>query len=244
MLKAHGEFSLPSTIIAGEYLTLEGKKMSKSRGWSVEIKEYLELFEPDPLRYHLVAVSPLNKDADFSWDEYLRRNNNELADILGNFIHRTLMFTYQFFDKQVPPMRKCDETDRGMLTTIAKTKEDVETALERFEFHQALRSIMGVAAHGNKYLNDKQPWKTLKLNRIEAMTTINIALQAVQALALLLEPFLPFTAEKMWKSLKLPGDIHNQRWSDIGQQLPVGHGIEKPQPLFRKIDAEETLRIT
>lgn len=239
MLKAHGEYNLPSAIIAGEYLTLEGKKMSKSRGWSVEIREYLELFEPDPLRYHLVAVSPLNKDADFSWDEYLRRNNNELADILGNFIHRTLMFIYQFFDKQVPPLSKCDETDREMLRAITKTKKDVEAALEQLEFHQALRSIMGLAGYGNKYLNDKQPWKTLKVNRVEAMTTLNIAIQVVRVLAVMLEPFLPFSAEKLWKLLNLPGEIHNQRWSDIGQELAAGHEIVKPQPLFRKIHPKE-----
>jgi len=234
MLRAHGEYNLPFKIVAGEYLTLEGRKMSKSRGWAVEVGEYLREFEPDPLRYYLTVISPLSKDADFTWSEYVRRNNDELADILGNFIHRTLMFTYQFFDKKVPKPGKMDEADREVLESIAKTRGAVEASIEEQEFHQALREVMNLAAIGNRYLNDRQPWKTIKTERDGAATTLYVADQVVKALAIMLEPLMPFTAERMWETLNMPGSIHEQRWEDIGELTP-GHYINQPRPLFRKI---------
>ncbi|MFH0896976.1 MAG: methionine--tRNA ligase, partial [Candidatus Bathyarchaeota archaeon] len=244
MLKAHGQYNLPYKIVAGEYLTLEGKKMSKSRGWSVEVNEYLRKFEADPLRYYLTVISPLNKDADFTWTEYVRKNNDELADIFGNFIHRTLMFTYQFFDKMIPNPAEMDKSDREVLEAIIKTKKAVESSVEEQEFHQALKDIMNLAAAGNKYLNDKAPWKTMKAKRHEAATTLYVASQVVKALTVMLEPFLPFTAEKLWMALSLAGSVHEQRWEDLGRELEPGHVISQPKPLFNKIKQEETPKIS
>ena len=235
MLKARGMYSLPSKIVAGEYLTLEGKKMSKSRGWSVEVSEYLEDFEPDPLRYYLAVVSPLGKDADFRWDEYVRRNNNELADILGNFIHRTLTFTVRYFER-IPEPAEMNEGDVDVLQSIARTKGAVETALDTHEFHQALRHILNLAAIGNKYLSDKEPWKTIKRERNEAATTLYVANQIIRALAIMLAPFLPFTAEKLWHMLNLSGSVHEQNWDSISDELASGHEINLPEPLFQKLD--------
>lgn len=239
LLKAYGEYNLPSKIIAGEYLTLEGRKMSKSHDWAVEVDEYLKMFEIDPLRYYLIVVSPLNKDADFTWDEYVRKNNDELADILGNFIHRTLMFTYQFFYKEIPRPGVLGEVDKEILESIVKTKKAVETSLEEFEFNQALRELMNLAATGNKYLNYKQPWKTIKADKEGAATTLYVAAQVVKALAILLEPFLPFTAEQIWETLNLPESVHKQNWKNVYDELTPAHTINQPKPLFRKIKQEE-----
>lgn len=239
MLKAHGEYSLPYKIVAGEYLTLEGKKMSKSRGWSVDVSEYLNKFEPDPLRYYLTVISPLNKDADFTWSEFARKNNDELADIFGNFIHRTLMFTYQFFATAIPQPSALNKFDNELLAAITATRKVVEAAIEAQEFHQALKELMSLAAAGNKYLNDKAPWKTIKVQRDEAATTLYVASQVVKALTVMLEPFTPFTAEKLWTTLNLPGSVHKQQWEELGRELKPGHKINQPKPLFTKIKPEE-----
>jgi methionyl-tRNA synthetase len=241
MLQGHGDYKLPYKIIAGEYLTLEGKKMSKSREWVIEVKEYLEKFEPDPLRYYLIAVSPLTKDADFSWAEFIRKNNDELADILGNFIHRTLTFTYRFFNKRIPHAKEINGTDKKILETITNVKHEVEAFLEKQEFHRAIRSIMGLAATGNRYLNEQEPWKALKENPQKAANTLYISNQIVKALTILLEPFLPSTSEKTWALLNLPGNIHEQKWDEMDVKLASNHVIKKPKPLFNKIDSTTQL---
>ncbi|MFQ6077343.1 MAG: methionine--tRNA ligase, partial [Candidatus Bathyarchaeia archaeon] len=161
MLKAHGDYGLPTAVIAGEYLTLVGRKMSKSRGWVVGVEKYLASFEPDPLRYYLTAVAPLHRDADFSWEEYARKNNDELADILGNFIHRSLSFTHRYFDRRVPRPGDMDEDDKEVLEAIEEVHHTVGEAIEGYELHTAMRTILHLASHGNRYLNKKQPWKTL-----------------------------------------------------------------------------------
>ena len=236
MLKAHGKYNLPHKIVAGEYLTLEGRKMSKSRGWVVTVDEYLKGFKPDPLRYYLIAVSPLNKDADFSWEEYIRRNNDELADILGNFIHRSLMFTFQFFNERIPRPRIIEKEEREILLTIKKKRILVGNLIESINFHRAIREIFDLAATGNRYLNAEEPWKKIERKSDDAATTIYIADQIVKALSILLEPFLPFTAEKIWNFLNLPGNIHKQRWEDIEKPLPFDHKINIPTPLFKKLE--------
>jgi len=239
MLEAHGDYNLPFKIVAGEYLTLEGKKMSKSRGWSVEVEEYLKKFEVDPLRYYLIVVSPLNKDADFRWEEYIRRNNDELADIFGNFIHRTLMFTYQFFDCQIPQPESMDDDDNEVFSEIVATKNSIEEAMDEQKFHKALRDIINLAAIGNKYLNHKKPWKTLKVEPQKAATTLYVANQLVKALAIMIEPFMPLTAEKIWLTLKISKSIHVTNWEEIYNKLQPEHKINKPKPLFVKIAMED-----
>ena len=235
LLKAHGGYNLPHKIIAGEYLTLERKKMSKSRGWVINVDDYLKKYDPDPLRYYLIVVSPLSKDADFSWDEYNRRNNDELADILGNFIHRTLIFTFNFFDKKIPKPGKIMENDKEILQAIIKTKKEVGKLIESCEFHHALRKIIELAAIGNKYLNSKEPWKTIKTDPENAATTLYFADQIVKSIAILLEPFLPFSAEKIWAFLNLPDSVHNQKWKNLEKMVPSNQTINFPTPLFKKI---------
>ncbi len=235
LLKAHGDYNLPYKIIAGEYLTLERKKMSKSRGWVINVEDYLKKYDPDPLRYYLIVVSPLNKDADFSWDEYNRRNNDELADILGNFIHRSLIFTFKFFDKKIPKPGKILENDKEILQAIIKTKKEVGNLIESCNFHHALRKIIELAAIGNKYFNMKEPWKIIKTDPENAATTLYFANQIVKSIAILLEPFLPFSAEKIWTFLNLPDSVHNQKWKNLEKMVPSNHAINFPTPIFKKI---------
>lgn len=236
MLKAHGDYNLPNRIIAGEYLTLEGKKISKSRGWVIEVEEYLKSFGPDPLRYYLTATAPLYKDADFSWKEYAKRNNDELADIIGNFVHRSLVFVYQHFNARIPEPTELDEDDRKILEGIKESHQRVEGHLDHCDFHAAMKSVIKLAISGNRYLSEKEPWKTLKANPERAGTTIYVTSQIVKALAILLEPFLPFTAERIWGHLSLPGSVHQQRWEEAVKELPATHKISKPKPLFKKIE--------
>jgi methionyl-tRNA synthetase len=236
MLKAKGDYNLPSVITAGEYLTLEGKKMSKSRGWLVSIEDYLSAFNPDPLRYYLTVAAPLNRDADFSWSEFARRNNDELADILGNFVHRSLAFTYRFFKGKIPEPSDFQLKDTMMLDSIKKTMRNIEATLNDFNFRDALFSILELAAEGNRYFNNSEPWKTIRSDASKARTCLYVTNQVVKALAVFLESFLPESAQKIWISLGLDGSIHSKRWEDALEMLSPGHLIPEPEPLFLKID--------
>lgn len=237
MLKGRGDYRLPDQIIAGEYLTLGGRKMSKSRGWMIEVADYLAKFEADPLRYYLTVVSPLSRDADFTWEEFARKNNDELADILGNFIHRTLTFTYQSFDKRIPEPQP--NYPKELLEKAEETVKNVGNLIEAHEYHRALREILDLAATGNKFFNDSEPWRTMKTDKSSAATTLYVADQVVKTLATLIAPFLPTSAEKLWHILNLEGNVHQQRWSEATRRLEPGHEIRRPSPLFRKIDAKE-----
>jgi len=236
MLRAKADYRLPSVINAGEYLTLEGRKMSKSRGWLVSIKDYLASFNPDPLRYYLIVAAPLSRDADFSWPEFARRNNDELADILGNFIHRSLAFTYRFFNGEIPEPSNFSNRDEMMLDMIKKTMQNVETSLVDFNFRDALFSLLELAAEGNRYFNDLEPWKTIRNDPSRARTCLYITNQVVKAIAILLASFLPDSAQKIWVSLGLEGSVHSKRWEDAIEKLVPRHPILKPEPLFLKID--------
>jgi len=237
MLHGREDYNLPSCIIGGEYLTLEGKKMSKSRNWMVEISDYTKKFEPDPLRYYLTVVSPLSRDADFSWEEFTRKNNDELADILGNFIHRSLMFTYQFYEGKVP--QPGANLPQGLLEKRNETVKRVTELLEHFEFQRAIREVVDLAAEGNRFLNEAEPWKKRKTNPEEAARTLYICNQLVKSLAVLMAPFMPFSAERLWQTLNLPLSVHEQDWKSVTGELDPGHRINRPIPLFRKIDTKE-----
>jgi methionyl-tRNA synthetase len=230
-------YRLPSAIVAFGHGNLEGRKMSKSRGWYVSIKDFLENFESDSLRYYWTISAPLSEDADFSWDEFARRHNDELADILGNFIHRTLIFTLKYFKGKIPAPALQDY-DRETLKAINETYVKVTNYIEKFDFHAALKSIMELAALGNKYLNDTQPWTTVKTEPKKAATSIYVSAQIVKALSVLLAPFLPSTANKIWRFLNLKGKVHEQKWSEALKRLPKNQKIRKPQPLFKKIQPE------
>ncbi|MDZ7260881.1 MAG: methionine--tRNA ligase [candidate division KSB1 bacterium] len=237
ILMGQGEYILPSEIPANEFLNIEGQKLSTSRNFAVWLDEYLEKFPPDPLRYALAVNAPETKDADFSWKDFQARNNNELADILGNFINRSLTFLEKNFDSVVPEPETLDSLDRQMLDKIIETRDEMETSLEKFEVRKAVTSLMNLARFANKYFNDQEPWNTIKDHPRKCQTTLNTCLQVARSLAVLMEPFLPFSAEKLWKMLRLFSDVHQQKWDEVGQiTLRPGHKIGELEILFNKIE--------
>jgi methionyl-tRNA synthetase len=239
MLKAEGSYILPDNVPANEFLNLENDKISTSRNWAVWLHEYLEDFpgKQDVLRYTLCANAPETKDNDFTWKDFQARNNNELVAILGNFVNRTLVLTNNYYDGKVPQRGITDENDNRVLAEISVIKKNVENSLETFRFREALKEAMNLARLGNKYLADAEPWKVIKTDPERVKTILNISLQITANLTIVLEPFLPFSMEKLRKWL----DIVNQPWDDAGRDdlLKPDHLINKPGLLFEKIEQEE-----
>ena len=236
-LMAHGDYILPAQIPANEFLNIEGEKLSTSRNWAVWVDEYLDVFPPDPLRYYLEANAPENKDADFAWKDFQARNNNELADVLGNFVNRSLSFVEKHFDAKVPPAGSLSGADRAVLAGIGEAADRIGAALEEFQVRRAVAELMDLARLGNKYFNDAAPWTSLKNDRARCATALNTAIQLQAALAVLMDPFLPFSAEKLWRMLNAPGSHQGHRWSGVPElRLPDGHPLGKREILFEKIE--------
>jgi len=239
ILMGRGGYVLPAEIPANEFLNLEGEKLSTSRNYAVWLDDYLKKFAPDPLRYALAVNAPENKDSDFSWKDFQAHNNNELADILGNFINRSLTFLGKNFDGKVPGRGNLDALDQEMLAKITETRDLVAENLEKFEVRKGVTNYINLARFANKYFNDQEPWTSFKENPGKCATTLNICLQVCQALAVLGAPFLPFFAKKLLKILQLNPNLAELSWDEVGQvELPVGHQIGKLKILFPKIEDE------
>jgi methionyl-tRNA synthetase len=237
VLMAHGEFILPDNIPANEFLNIEGEKLSTSRNWAVWADDYLELFPPDPLRYYLAANAPENKDADFAWKDFQARNNGELADILGNLVNRSLAFIEKHFDAKVPAVSSLNEADQAVLTAIDTAAVSIGRLLDEFQVRRAVGELMNLARTGNKYFNDTAPWTSLKQDRARCAAALNTTVQLQLALAVLMDPFMPFSAARLWKMLNAPGSHNEHRWDEISKlRLPDGHVLGAKEILFRKIE--------
>ncbi len=246
MLMGHGDFVVPHNVPANEFLTIEGRKLSTSRGWAVWLHEYLETFPPDYLRYALAATLPESKDADFSWKEFQLRVNSELADILGNFVNRALTFAKKEFSGVVPPLVSPSDRDRDILSRLADFPGRIAVAYERFRFREAVALTMDVARLGNKYFNDSQPWKTRRTDRLACGNAIHVSLQLCAALSVLTDPVLPFTAKKLRTMLRLEGIRSSMPgaqpagligWDGAGAPLLAeGHVLGPRAILFTKVD--------
>lgn len=235
MLRAEGSFILPENVPANEFLNLEGDKISTSRNWAVWLHEYLDDFpgKEDVLRYVLTANMPETKDNDFTWKDFQARNNNELVAIFGNFVNRALVLTRNYFGGKVPEAGKLTDFDQETWNEIASIKKNVEDALENFRFREALKEAMNLARLGNKYLADTEPWKLIKTDEDRVKTILNISLQITANLAILMEPFLPKTAEKLRSML----NIDHTNWESVGDKLlETGHQVNAPELLFEKIE--------
>lgn len=233
MLKEHGEFVLPENVPANEFLNLEGKKLSTSRGWAVWLHEYLEDFEPDLLRYALGSTLPETKDSDFSWKDFQTRVNSELADILGNFLFRTLSFCGRYFDCKVPPLIDPSEQDQSTLAAIATHRDAIADYYERFRFRDALSETMNLARLGNRYLTETEPWHTRKTDPKACANTIHVCLQLAASLSILFDPILPNRMKELRGYLHMPDSIS---WGVNGEMLEAGHEIETGNILFKKIE--------
>jgi len=239
VLMAHGGFVLPDNIPANEFLNIEGEKLSTSRNWAVWVDDYLEVFPPDPLRYYLAANAPESKDSDFSWKDFQVRNNSELADILGNLVNRSLSFVEKHFGARIPAAEMLSESDREVLAAIGRTAATIGSLLEDFQVRRAVSELMNLARIGNRYFNDSAPWSALKQDPARCAATLNTTVQLQLALAVMMDPFMPFSAEKLWKMLQAPGSHRDVRWQDLeGLRLPAGHPLGAREILFRKIEDE------
>jgi methionyl-tRNA synthetase len=238
MLKAEGSYILPDNVPANEFLNLEGDKISTSRNWAVWLHEYLEAFpgKQDVLRYVLTANAPETKDNDFTWKDFQARNNNELLAILGNLVNRTVVLTHKFYQGTVPEAQGLTKEDQEVLDQIATFPAKIAESLELFRFREGLNHLMNMARMGNKYLTEQEPWKGIKLDEERVKTVMNISLQICANLALLAEPFLPFTAARMRNMLQVPFG----GWDDAGRAdlIAAGTTIGQAEFLFEKIEDE------
>lgn len=236
MLKEHGSFILPENVPANEFLNLEGDKISTSRNWAVWLHEYLEEFpaKQDVLRYVLCATAPETKDNDFTWKDFQDRNNNELVAVLGNFVNRTLVLTAKYFGNKVPVRGVTNESDEICLAELSAAQPRISDSLSRYRFREAQSFMMDLARAGNKYLADTEPWKLWKTDQGRVATILNIALEVTASLAVLMEPFLPFTADKLRNMLNMQPVL----WSDFNARilLQAGHILNEPALLFEKIE--------
>ena len=235
ILRAHGDFALPTNVPANEFLNLEGDKLSTSRNWAIWLHEYIKDFEnqQDVLRYTLCATAPESKDTDFTWKDFQTRNNSELVGILGNFVNRVVVLTNKYWDGKVPKQRELTTYDQEVLQALKDTPVKIGESIERYKLREALSQMMSLARLGNKYLADTEPWKLKKTDEERTQTIINIALQLAASLSIISKPFLPFTAEKLAAML----NISESAWEQSTEQLlSANHQIEKASLLFDRIE--------
>ena len=238
MLMAHGDYILPENVPANEFLNLEGDKISTSKNWAVWLNEYLEDMpgKQDVLRYVLCANAPETKDNDFTWKDYQARNNNELVAVLGNFVNRALVLTHKYYGGVVPEAGELTDFDKEILAELPKIRKSLEENIENYRFREALKEAMNIARLGNKYLADTEPWKVVKTDPERVKTILNVALQLVANTTVAIEPFMPFSAEKLTRMLA----VDHLEWDVIGQSdiIKAGHTIGTAELLFEKIEDE------
>ena len=236
MLKAHGDYILPENVPANEFLNLEGDKISTSQNWAVWLHEYLDDFpgKEDVLRYVLCANAPETKDNDFTWKDFQARNNSELVAVLGNFVNRALVLTKKYYDGVIPERGELTDYDEATIEELQKIKASLERNIEHYHFREALKDAMAYSRIGNKYLADTEPWKVIKTDPERVKTILNIALQITANTAIAIEPFMPFSAEKILKMLA----VDKFNWEQLGSMelLEAGHTIGEAQLLFEKIE--------
>lgn len=236
ILHATGQYILPDNVPANEFLNLEGDKMSTSRGWSIEMHDYLKEFpgKEDVLRYTLLTIMPEAKDSEFTWKDFQSKNNNELVAIFGNFVNRALVLTQKYFDNRLPARRVLTEIDERLIAEVKAFPSRIAAAIEGYKFREATALLMDLARAGNKYLAETEPWKLAATERDRVGTILNLALQVSANLAVLCEPFLPFTAGKLRDMLVL----EKHAWENTGSVdlLPAGHSLGTSALLFEKIE--------
>ena len=234
MLMGHGGLNLPYDVPANEYLTMSGTKASTSRGGAIWVTDFLSRYDADQLRYILSRNMPETSDSEFTWDEFLRKNNGELVATWGNLANRVLTFTYRNFDGRVPAEPSGDPRSKSLLLAARTAVDDCGTALEETQFRKALALTLDLAQATNRYLDETEPWKTIKDDRAGAGASLATALGAINTLKLLFSPFLPFSSEALDRMLGFDGSIESRGWRF--EPLPSGQALGQPKPLFKKLD--------
>ncbi len=242
MLMAEGSFELPSDVPANCFLNIQfpgedETKMSTSRGTAIWIKDYLENYDPDPLRYYLTMIAPEDQRTAFQFDDFVARNNDELAANVGNLVHRTMSFAHKYFDGEVPARGTLNEEDRKLVNTLGALPDEVGELIEQYEFKSALETFMAAARECNRYIDQREPWVLRKENPTECGTVINVLLNALKTLGIVMEPFLPFSAEKTGTMLGC--DETDMKWTNAGELLPEGRALGEARILYEQIELSE-----
>jgi len=234
MLMGYGGLNLPYDVPANEFLTIEGRKLSTSRNWAVWLPDYLSRYDPDPLRYLLSISMPETGDTDFSWREFVRRNNDELVATYGNLVNRVLAFVYRSFDGCVPVPGEFDSRSQAVIDVAKETVNTVDKLIYQCHFREAIRSAMSLAQEANRYLEEKSPWKVINEDRQAAATALYVAISVISCLRTVLYPFLPFSSQKLHQYLGFEGSVEGDGWQP---RFPLpGQKLLPPEPLFSKLD--------
>ncbi|WP_415281188.1 methionine--tRNA ligase [Candidatus Nitrososphaera sp. FF02] len=231
------EYKLPDYIPTRGHLMLQNQKISKSRNWYIGLRQFIEAFPPDYLRFYMASIVTYSQDdLNFDFDGFAERINNELIANVGNFVNRALSFTSKQFGGKVPAAGELDSDDKAAIEMIRASVRGVEELLSANQTDRALKKIMELSTHFNQYFQKKKPWSEKQM----AGTTLYVSVNAARSLAILLEPFIPFSCEKIWAQLNLPGSVHGQSWDSAAElKVDAGHQLGAVEPIFRKIEAKE-----
>jgi methionyl-tRNA synthetase len=234
------KLQLAFDIPANEYLRIEGEQFSKSKGIGVWVPDIVKHFDVDAVRYYLSINMPENKDANWDWQDFVIKNNDELVGTYGNLIHRVISFTEKNYGV-IPKPGPFEKIDEELLSEIKKTVKDVQESLVHCSFKQGLKQIMSLAKKGNIYFNEKEPWKDVKTDKDHCATTLYICFQLINALSILLASYLPFSSEKVWNMIGNNGSVHQSHWDEALKTVQVGYELAKPKPLFKKLILEDIM---
>jgi methionyl-tRNA synthetase len=265
MLMGYGQgLNLPYDVPANEFLNLESRKFSTSQNWAAWVPDYLEKYDPDPLRYVLSINMPESSDSDFSWAEFVRRNNDELVATYGNLVNRVLSFTYRNFEGVIPTPGELNEADEAILSftyrnfegviptpgelneadeailqTSQRITQRVGESLALCHFRAAITQAFSLAQEANRYLDSKAPWLAIKNDRQDAATTLFVAIQVINCLKTILYPFLPFSSQSVHEFLGFEGPVSDESWDfgPIVSAVKAGNPLNRPSPLYTKLDA-------
>lgn len=232
--------NLPYNIPANEYLRIKGEQFSKSKGLGVWVPEIVEKFDVDSVRYYLSINMPENKDSNWSWEDFVIKNNDELVGTYGNFIHRVFTFTHKNFG-EIPKCSRLDNLDKRVIEKIEKAHKEVKEEIENCNFKKGLRAAMNLAQFGNFYFDQKQPWKLVKSNKEKCGSMLHMCFKIIQASAIFMAPFLPFSSDKIWNMLGHKKSVHIASWNDALLELNIGFLLEKPKPLFEKLKLRDLM---
>ena len=240
MLMAYGGLNLPYDVPANEFLSLEDRKFSTSENWAVWLPDYLSRYEPDPLRYLLSINMPESGDTNFSWAEYVRRNNDELVATFGNLVNRVLSFTYKNFEGNVPPAGPLGDLEQELLQSAREVMTGVDQDLHDCHFKAAIARAFSLAQQVNRYLDTRAPWRSIKTDRNEAAATLHTVIKVINCLKMLLYPFLPFSAQRIHGYLGLDGTVENLSWDfdQLIDAIEAGNPLREPSPLYTKLDPQ------
>ena len=241
MIMGYGDLNLPYDVPANEFLSLENRKFSTSQNWALWVPDYLDRYDPDPLRYMLSINMPESGDTDFSWNEFVRRNNDELVATYGNLVNRVLRFTYRNFDGQVPAdAAQPEDAEVALLDAARQAMSDVDESLYHTRFRAGISRAFALAQESNRYLDSRAPWQSIRTDRADAARTLTTAIKVLNCLKVMLSPYLPFTSQKLHEFLGFDGDVCAEPWNfdSLVAAIKPGAPLRNPSALYTKLDPE------